>query len=249
MRTFFPPAKEAPTTRASLRRALLLGTLLVIVWTAISYLPDAEPPPQTELQTVALTTPPSQAGTEASVVLPLEENGGASLKPVSLIGPGYMMVLLLLGFGGAGAFWLRKKKGGPSAVRSLTEIGRHRVGPQQEIQLIRCAGEVLLIGTSSNGVSLLKAYPASAFPVQAPAPAIPDSTAETIPTLPPAESYPEAPKNPAPPDTPEEDIPEWTVATASAISDGPDFMHVLRRYAGKKTYKANTLYPPTGATH
>ena len=50
-------------------------------------------------------------------------------------------------------------------------------------------------------------------------------------------------------EVPEEDLPEWTIATASAISDGPDFMHVLRRYAGKKTYKANTLYPPTGASN
>ncbi|MFT5141881.1 MAG: flagellar biogenesis protein FliO [Rhodothermales bacterium] len=253
MRTFFPPAKKAPSARASLQRALLLGILLVVVWTAVAYLPEPQAPPQTDVQAVALTADPlqsdaSQAGPTTSGMLPTED-GSAALKPVSLIGPGYMMVLLLLGFGGVGALWLRQKKGGAASVRFLTEIGRHRVGPQQEIQLIRCAGEVLLIGTSSSGVSLLKAYPASVFPVQAPVQAQPGPSADTVPALPPADSYPEGPVNPAPAGTPEEDIPEWTVATASAISDGPDFMHVLRRYAGKKTYKANTLYPPTGATN
>ncbi len=281
MRTNFPPTEAGPSARDGLRRALLLSVLLVIVWSAIAFLPDPELPiavatPQTE-QSV------SSVPTQASGVTPetefLAETAGSSadvpvdsglLAPAarSLFGPGYILVLALLAIAGAWALWLRARKSTPSSQGQLTEIGRFRLGPQQQIQLVRCADEVLLLGVANGSINLLKAYPADDFP---------DGVTQTAPESPSlktalvqiASSFrathtarkaeraavkhdaDRLPSHPSPEEEfpPGVEIPEWTIATASAISDGPDFMHVLRRYASKKTYKANTLYPPTGASN
>jgi hypothetical protein len=115
------------------------------------------------------------------------------------------------------------------------------------LQLITCADEVLLVGTGPTGVNLLKSYPASSFRTSpatteshpAEASMFQSGLAEDdspAPTIEPLETDPDR--------LTAEEEPEWTVASAAAIGDGPDFLTVLRRYAGRKTYKANTLYPP-----
>ncbi|NNE69662.1 MAG: flagellar biosynthetic protein FliO [Rhodothermales bacterium] len=266
MRTNFPPTKAAPTPRDSLRRALLLSGLLVIVWTAIAFLPDPEPPAESATNPVELAVQP--ATTEAADMESQEAAGTGSTfvlpESPSLFGPGYLLVLVILGIAGTWALWLKGRRDTDSPSSRLTEIGRFRLGPQQQIQLVRCAEEVLVLGVSNGGINLLKAYPADAFPAQATV-AEPEresvsltaafkTLAQSLRTSPQAGKAKEPPQREALPPHGDHfhgdaDLPEWTIATASAISDGPDFMHVLRRYAGKKTYKANTLYPPTGASN
>ncbi|MBO6575794.1 MAG: FliO/MopB family protein [Rhodothermales bacterium] len=249
MRTNFPPTGDAPSPRDSLRRALFLSILLVIVWTAIAFLPD---PTEQAASTLPVDT---ELVTESPSIDEAETPFAAD---PSLIGPGYMLVIVLLAAGGLWALWLRQKKrpGGPHG--HLQDIGRFRLGTSQEVRLVRCSDEVLLLGVSSGQISLLKAYPASQFPGPEMTTAPPESPAEPSWTTslsraaramvtPKPKQRAEPPL--ALPDDPDIEIPEWTVATASAISDGPDFMHVLKRYSGKKTYKANTLYPPTGASN
>jgi flagellar biogenesis protein FliO len=294
MRTNFPPTASASAAKDSLRRALFMGVLLVLVWTAIAFLPDPGLPLPSEpaQEQLASTVSPPELGDQAAnpaVDSPAETVGGtpatdaSDAGPVSsvtsaargLFGPGYMAVIVLLALAGTWALWLRKQRVSPTDSGRLTEVGRFNLGPQQQIRLVRCADEVLLLGVAGSGISLLKAYPADEFPadeaVAAPSAASIGSAFAEL-----AASYREAraakklaganakskvaqaeaaanhtaTPHPAESEIPDGvDIPEWTIATASAVSDGPDFMHVLRRYASQKTYKANTLYPPTGASN
>ena len=289
MRTNLPPTEAGPSARSSLRRALLLSVLLVIVWSAIAFLPDPELPIAGEkpLTEESATAPPAKttglvaaadqateiAEPSSEITFPVD-SGLLAPAARSLFGPGYMLVLALLAIAGAWALWLRAKKSAPSGPAQLTEIGQFKLGPQQQIQLVRCAGEVLLLGVANGSINLLKAYPADEFPdeVTQVAPESPSlktalvqiaSSFRATHTAKRAERAAKQrtaavrrgtdrlPSHPSSEDDfpPGVEIPEWTIATASAISDGPDFMHVLRRYASKKTYKANTLYPPTGASN
>lgn len=278
MRTNLPPTEAAPSPRDSLRRALLLSLLLVMVWTAIAFLPDPELPAEPVSGTEQVEHPSSTdaelaaGSTEVSAVTTVpaspatklgEDTGLISPEARSLFGPGYLLVLILLGLAGTWALWLKGRSSGVTATSGLSEIGRFRLGPQQQIQLVKCADEVLLLGVSSGSINLLKAYPAATFPAQkvgmtqtADTPTVASALKNMVQSFK-AASKPKPADSPPDPDflvngdplPPDAELPEWTIATASAISDGPDFMHVLRRYAGKKTYKANTLYPPTGATN
>ena len=230
MRTFFPTTSDAPSTQASLKRALLLTLLLVVVLVAISLLPPAD---------TGLSSPDAQAAAASG------EQVQALVTPrtsPSLFGPGYILVMILLAAAGGGAYWLKRTTGGVASTGHLKEIGRLRVGQTQQIQLVSCAGEVLLLGTTPTGVNLLKSFPADAFP----APSQSRSSAAV------AASHFEPPAAKSKPTHPDsgsanqdhDSEPEWTVASAAAINNGPDFLTVLRRYADRKTYRANTLYPP-----
>ncbi|MFT4603395.1 MAG: flagellar biogenesis protein FliO [Rhodothermales bacterium] len=285
MRTNFPPTEAGSSAKESLRRALMLSVLLVIVWSAIAFLSDSEPPTaaatqQTEQSASSLPTQTpgvspegellaaTAGATEALADFKVPVDSGL-LAPAarSLFGPGYMLVLALLGIAGTWALWLKNKKSTDSSAAQLTELGRFKLGPQQQVQLLRCADEVLLLGVANGSINLLKAYPAAEFPstvIQATSerPSLRTTLIELASSFRASHTARRAekeaiahdddwlPAHPAKEDFPPGvEIPEWTIATASAISDGPDFMHVLRRYAGNKTYKANTLYPPTGATN
>lgn len=254
MRTNFPPTGAAPTPRDSLKRALLLSFLLVIVWSAVALMPDPVPPDAVptadRIETEAAASTETQDGSaEASSSALLEADDQRSL-----LRPGYFLVILFLAGGALFALWLKRRgtPGGPA--HGLTTMGRLSLGPQQQIQLVRCAGEVLLVGTSPSGVTLLKTYDVEEFPVAEPTATPAGLLARAFQAPAPREAATVEPvdeEGPEAEDTPVDgtEFPEWTVATASAISGGPDFMHVLRRYAGRKTYKANNLYPPAGASN
>ena len=235
MRSFFPTTADAPSTKASLKRALLLTLLLVVVLVAIALLPSPDPglnPAMPAEATAAVSTSGQQS---PSLTTP-------RASP-SLFGPGYILTLVLLAAAGGGALWLKRSSGGVASTGHLREIGRLRVGQTQQIQLVACAGEVLLIGTTPSGVNLLKSFPADSFPALQTA-----GAALAVPAThfePPVPSAPEGSIGmPDHDQHTEDDAPEWTVASASAINNGPDFLTVLRRYADRKTYRANTLYPP-----
>ncbi len=228
--------------KSSLRRALFLSILLVILWIAIGLLPSTD---------VATGPPESTVTSEANQVEGASSaasfaDGAALGSETALVRPGYVFIVLLLAGGGLLALWLKNKPTASGTPGVLREIGRLRTDQQQLLQLVACADEVLLVGTSASGVNLLKAYPASLFPSAAPPV---NRREEPTQQIPPAESFSPSDDADLDPmlDNPDFEEPEWTVAAASAIGDGPDFLTVLRRYAGRKSNQANTLYPPNSA--
>lgn len=258
MRTNFPPTEAAPSARASLRRAMVLSVLLVVVWSALALLPEPTDPAAVEGTAQRTELPLSTSDPDGTAAI--GSGAAASGRSVSgpdnafqLVRPGYLFVVLFLAAAGLGALWLRKRQTPGSPIGELRPVGRLSLGPQQQLQLVRVGDEVLLLGTAPQGVTLIKAYPASQFPAAAPAgPADPGLFARLLASMPkpsPRDDGEDDHEAPAAQDDADAsaDLPEWSIATASAISDGPDFMHVLRRYAGRKSYKANTLYPPSAS--
>ena len=138
-------------TRHLLRRALLFGAGLALLWVALQLVPQRAPSP------VAVPI------TEAS-----EADDGVAVRsrPASstLFSAGNITVLVLL-LGGAGAaFFLRRRsKEGGSAAMTLQTLGQMSLAPNQQLRLVRCGDDVLLLGVTSGQITLLKTYDAVAF--------------------------------------------------------------------------------------
>ncbi len=144
---------------------MLLGAALIVLWLATQYLAPSTTPP------------PSVAGstTEASAEEPQQR-----LQPVSSFRPGYVLAFLLLAGGGAFALYLRKKSGLASARKELLQpLARVALGPGQQLHLVACGDEVLVLGATGSQISLLKTLPAECVtPVS---PSTPDATGATLP--------------------------------------------------------------------
>lgn len=76
---------------------------------------------------------------------------------------GNMAALLLLGGGGAFALYLRQSGGETTANTLFRPLGQLALGQSQQLRLVACGGEVLLLGVTDDEVTLLKTYPPEAF--------------------------------------------------------------------------------------
>lgn len=147
------PNHAVPATkgRNALRRALLLAGALLLLWIATRLLPGSTPPP--------ITGYSDEAGTLAANV-----DNQDDLTSRSLVGPGYLLVLLILAGGSAFAFYLhRKSAGGRSVEDPIRALGQLQFAPGQQLRLVACGDDVLLLGVTSGQVTLLKTYPSSSF--------------------------------------------------------------------------------------
>jgi len=78
--------------------------------------------------------------------------------------PGYYLVLLLLAGGGAFAFFLqRRSQGAGQAQPFLKTMGQLELATNQQLRLVTCGGDVLLLGVTGEQVTLLKTYTPDAF--------------------------------------------------------------------------------------
>jgi flagellar protein FliO/FliZ len=144
-------AAPAIKSRNALRRALLLAGALLLLWFATRLIPGSTPPPYTEYS--------DDAGALAAHVDLREDS-----KPRPLVGPGYLLVLLILAGGAAFAFYLhRKNTTGSSPENTLRVLGQLQFAPGQQLRLVACGDDVLLLGVTSGQITLLKTYPSSSF--------------------------------------------------------------------------------------
>ncbi len=151
-----PAASRAASperTRHLLRRALLFGAALALLWVALQLAPQRAP------------APGAVPITEASEV---DDGVAVRSRPASstptLFSAGNVAVLVLL-LGGAGfAFFLRRRsKDGGSAAMMLQTLGQMSLAPNQQLRLVRCGDDVLLLGVTSGQITLLKAYDSIEF--------------------------------------------------------------------------------------
>ena len=139
-------------TRLLLRRAGLFGAGLLLLWVALQLAPKRAPSPT--------PAPLAEAATADDGVV-------ARSRPAStptLFSAGNIAVFALL-LGGAGfAFFLRRrtKEDGPAGL-SLESLGQMSLAPNQQLRLVRCGNDVLLLGVTSGQITLLKSYEADAF--------------------------------------------------------------------------------------
>ena len=146
------PPSDADRPRQLLRRALLFGGALLLLWIAVQWMPTPQPPDASVYSdasgTVASRTvePPS----------PARERG--------LFQPGNLIALLLLVGGGGLALYLRQRKQETAkATVPIDVLGQMQIAPNQQLRLVSCGGEVLLLGVTSGQITLLKSYPAESF--------------------------------------------------------------------------------------
>lgn len=135
-----------------LRRAALFGGALLLLFVALQLLPSSPPDPA-HLYSDGLGTVASKP-----------QSAEAAPRPESTFRPGYFFALALLAGGGAFALYLRKRNGpaGPSNM-PLRTVGALQLEPGQQLRLVACGEEILLLGVTSSQITLLKSFPADTF--------------------------------------------------------------------------------------
>ena len=163
------------------QRAVLFAAGLLLLYAAVALRPSAPPPAR-------------------SGRLPAGTSAAAAPGVFTL---GLALVLAVLAGGGAFAFHLRRKGGVAGAPAPLRSLGALTVGTGGQVRLVRCAGDVLLLGVTAQGITVLQRYDAAAYdaataPEPAPTPAEPPRTAPR-PDPAPAPHSPTAGAEPAAP--------------------------------------------------
>ena len=105
--------------------------------------------------------------------------GAATSAAPGLFSFGNVLVLLLLGGGGAYALHLRRKGGVPGTAAPLRSLGALTVGTGGQVRLVRCAGDVLLLGVTAQGITVLQRYDAAAYDAATAPTALPSLAAGT----------------------------------------------------------------------
>ena len=134
-----------------LRRAALFGAGLLLLWVALQLVPQRPP--------ASVTAPV----VEASMI---DDGVVVRSNPASpqFFSAGTVAVFLLLAGGAGFALFLRRRaKEGAGAAMPLQSIGQMSLAPNQQLRLVRCGGDILLLGVTSGQITLLKAYDAVAF--------------------------------------------------------------------------------------
>lgn len=155
MRSLSNPLSAGGLSSHPMRRVLLLGGALLLLALAVLLMPS--PPART-----AQTTP------SARLTLP---------ERPSLITPGYVLVLVLLGGGGVLALYLRRKALGPAATPALLQtLGQLSLAPGQQLRLVACGHDVLLLGITAGQISVLRHYSRSPGTTASPVRPTPSAT-------------------------------------------------------------------------
>lgn len=128
-----------------MKGALALVGALFLLWLIVWLLPASNPPPVTS----------DAAGTVAAQSSP---------SSPSLLTPGRVIVVLLLAGGIGLALYLRTRSSStPSRPSPVHIMGQVALNPDQQLTLVRCQGDVLLLGVSPNDITLLRTYADATF--------------------------------------------------------------------------------------
>ncbi|MEZ4702903.1 MAG: flagellar biosynthetic protein FliO [Rhodothermales bacterium] len=155
-----PPATgQPPLNRSLLKRILFFATALMLLWVALQLKPSSP----TFRDSSRLFT-----DNGGSVAARPDEADAA--KPFAY-GP-WLAGLVLAGLLGFAAFRYRQMGMTPPAPQPIETLARHTLGPGQELHIVRCAGQTLLLGVTANQIALIDRLPdVPDAPEEAPAPA------------------------------------------------------------------------------
>ncbi|MEM9665573.1 MAG: flagellar biosynthetic protein FliO [Bacteroidota bacterium] len=177
-----------------------------------------------------------------------DEAGTAASDPAALLPPsaypalftwGNVAALALLVSGGVLAWMLHQRRtvSGSAPATALIPLGRLPLAPQQELRLVACQDDVLLLGVTQGQISLLQRYPRSAFetaPVGAPAEApSPTLAAQPADSAAPTSTRPEAPRAQA----------------AAPSGPSPDFASLLFRLQRAQRRSTTPAAPAPASSH
>ena len=145
--------REAAPNRP-LHRALLLGGGLLVLFLVLQFLPASAP----EAARPTASGSADDAGTVAVAPDPPVSFG------VNLFSIGNVAAALLLLGGGALALYLQQRPPQPAdASAPIRPLAQLPLAQGQQLRLVACGGEVLLLGVTADQVTLLKTFPRVAF--------------------------------------------------------------------------------------
>ncbi|MDQ7039447.1 MAG: flagellar biosynthetic protein FliO [Rhodothermus sp.] len=129
--------------RVPVRRLVLFGAGLFLLWLALQW--AASP--------VSSPTPKPFPAPDSTYILPAR-----SSEPVP-IRARYVVVLLILIAGAFLALYWYRRQRPPNRPALLRPVGQLSLGPGQQIRLIACGDELLILGVTSHQITLLKSLP------------------------------------------------------------------------------------------
>lgn len=127
-----------------LRRLLLLGGGLVLLWLALQWASTPAVPPAASPKAVA----------DSTLTLPARSEPAPPYLSVR-----YLLVLLVLTGGAVLALYLHRRTRTLPGPALLRPIGQLPLGPGQQIRLVACGDELLILGVTSQQITLLKSIP------------------------------------------------------------------------------------------
>ena len=135
-----------------MKRAGLFAAGLALLWVALQLVPSSKVPDGPQVYT-------DDSGAVASNRPVTPRRSGPNMS-----GWGNFAALLLLGGGGAFAVYLHKRsKNARPSSSAIESIGELAIGQNQQLRLIKCGEEVLLLGVTSGQINLLRTYEGDAF--------------------------------------------------------------------------------------
>ncbi len=159
-----PSAAPAPINRSVLKRIIFFAAALLLLWVAI----QLKPAPGPIRDTSSLYT--HDAGTAIAEEAPAAPEP-APFRVAPLLSA--LVLAALLGF----AYYRYRRTGAVSeAPHPIELIAQQHLGPGQELRIVRCAGQTLLLGVTSNQISLIDRLPAD-LPQPVAAPPVPEPVA------------------------------------------------------------------------
>lgn len=161
-------------------RVLLLGGALVALWVlvqATALVPSATASIQEADSTRAASSSAASSSAASSsqkaappqnVVRSDEDrvtatSSSASHSGVEVFTWGNTAAILLLIAGGGYALYLHRRGPATTAPSVFQPVGQFSLGQSQQLRLVACGGEVLLLGVTAEEVTLLKTYPQDVF--------------------------------------------------------------------------------------
>lgn len=144
-------SKSAGThSRQYLRRAGMFAGGLLLLWLALQLFPST-------------TSMPPVYSDESGSVADGEEIRMSNEGP-HFFSLGNIAAIIILAGGGAFAYVAQKRaKRGRSSTSLIEDMDQLGVGQGQQLRLIRCGGDVLLVGVTANQISLLRDFDLEQF--------------------------------------------------------------------------------------
>jgi flagellar protein FliO/FliZ len=143
-----PGTPPSPVNRSVLKRIIFFAAALLLLWVAL----QLKPAPGPISDTSSLYTENSDA--VADPTAPIDEPAPYRVAP-------FLTALVLAALLAFAYYRYRRTSVVSEAPHPIELIAQQPLGPGQELRIVRCAGQMLLLGVTSNQISLIDRLPES----------------------------------------------------------------------------------------
>ena len=161
--SLYPKSNRANKAHDLINKALAFCAALVVIWAITHFMTSNSVPPG--------EIPDNFSSTQNTVIPPVQTDANqaetstlATAREANFWNAGTFAALAMLAGGILLAYVLRRRTGRTAAGRILMKTISHMpITGEQQLRLVTCADEVLLLSVAPTHTTLLKSYPVSAF--------------------------------------------------------------------------------------